>query len=439
MRVIAFLVVALMSVASFPVEATPIRAQEEDLLDCADFGTQEEAQDELEFDPSDPFLLDADGDGLACNSETDTAATGGRDNGGTDVATQGDPPVEEVFPLEETGEEEPAAAQQGGGGGCARYPDQAAAQAALNADPSLATRLDRNGDGVACETFFADQAPPVPDAVPEAAPAAPAPPRTANATASVRGENVRLRAMPVADTGTLLVLQRGDVVTITGAAVLPDGSSEIVTIDSLVSPDLDVFVPVEGPDGTSGWLIELFVDPAGFIAGPTSVGNNGGSADQAAPAPETEPARQGEAEDRPRRRNQETPPETPPVTPDEPAPTPQAEQGGPGFPRQGRQQRAWSFNLSEARREAEFVVANVFVRNESSEPADLPLEDMLLTNGSETYRSVGMVGPDGTYETGFGAAFVAPILPAGQGLQFEILFRIPDGVPVEGMRFRIER
>jgi hypothetical protein len=35
-------------------------------LDCADFATQQEAQAELERDPSDPHGLDADNDGIAC-------------------------------------------------------------------------------------------------------------------------------------------------------------------------------------------------------------------------------------------------------------------------------------------------------------------------------------------------------------------------------------
>jgi hypothetical protein len=35
-------------------------------LDCADFDSQQEAQDELEDDPSDPNNLDADNDGIAC-------------------------------------------------------------------------------------------------------------------------------------------------------------------------------------------------------------------------------------------------------------------------------------------------------------------------------------------------------------------------------------
>jgi hypothetical protein len=47
-------------------------------LDCADFATQEEAQAELEKDPSDPNRLDADDDGKACEElpSADGGATG---------------------------------------------------------------------------------------------------------------------------------------------------------------------------------------------------------------------------------------------------------------------------------------------------------------------------------------------------------------------------
>ena len=37
-------------------------------LDCGDFTTQEEAQTAFDADPSDPERLDADGDGVACES-----------------------------------------------------------------------------------------------------------------------------------------------------------------------------------------------------------------------------------------------------------------------------------------------------------------------------------------------------------------------------------
>jgi micrococcal nuclease len=37
-------------------------------LDCADFETQEEAQEIFDEDPSDPHYLDGDGDGVACEN-----------------------------------------------------------------------------------------------------------------------------------------------------------------------------------------------------------------------------------------------------------------------------------------------------------------------------------------------------------------------------------
>jgi LPXTG-motif cell wall-anchored protein len=51
-------------------------------LDCADFGTQIEAQAELDADTSDPHGLDADGDGVACES-----LPAGGDGGEDDQAT----------------------------------------------------------------------------------------------------------------------------------------------------------------------------------------------------------------------------------------------------------------------------------------------------------------------------------------------------------------
>jgi Excalibur calcium-binding domain len=71
----------------------------QDDLNCEDFDSREEAQEELERDPSDPHNLDADNDGLACETypydddggdDNDTPADdqyddgGGDDNGGVD-------------------------------------------------------------------------------------------------------------------------------------------------------------------------------------------------------------------------------------------------------------------------------------------------------------------------------------------------------------------
>lgn len=90
-------------------------------LDCADFDSQEEAQRELERDPSDPHNLDADNDGQACETF---------DYGGG----------------------------SGGGGGsqdldCADFPSQEAAQREFERDRSDPHRLDADDDGEACEEF----------------------------------------------------------------------------------------------------------------------------------------------------------------------------------------------------------------------------------------------------------------------------------------------
>lgn len=51
-------------------------------LDCADFETQEEAQAELEADPSDPHGLDADSDGIACENLPSAGGQDGDDKPG---------------------------------------------------------------------------------------------------------------------------------------------------------------------------------------------------------------------------------------------------------------------------------------------------------------------------------------------------------------------
>lgn len=64
-------IVALVLVSGFTLRLTweqltaPALAQE-DLYDCASFGSQQSAQAELERHPDDPSNLDPDGNGIAC-------------------------------------------------------------------------------------------------------------------------------------------------------------------------------------------------------------------------------------------------------------------------------------------------------------------------------------------------------------------------------------
>ena len=62
----AVLLVAGVFAARAAWEAVPPALAQGGDLDCADFASQEEAQAELEADPSDPNGLDADSDGIAC-------------------------------------------------------------------------------------------------------------------------------------------------------------------------------------------------------------------------------------------------------------------------------------------------------------------------------------------------------------------------------------
>lgn len=50
----------------------------DDLFDCSDFGSQEEAQEQLV--DGDPYGLDEDGNGLACDGEDDDAISTSRDS-----------------------------------------------------------------------------------------------------------------------------------------------------------------------------------------------------------------------------------------------------------------------------------------------------------------------------------------------------------------------
>ena len=60
------LYLAMVAMVAMLVLAPAAMAQQD--LDCSDFATQEEAQAEYNTDPSDPNGLDADNDGIACET-----------------------------------------------------------------------------------------------------------------------------------------------------------------------------------------------------------------------------------------------------------------------------------------------------------------------------------------------------------------------------------
>src|SRR5215207_6321866 len=69
--------------ASPPPNEAPTSTED---LDCASFATQQEAQAELERDPSDPNNLDADGDRVACETYPYNGGGGGEGGGDLDCA-----------------------------------------------------------------------------------------------------------------------------------------------------------------------------------------------------------------------------------------------------------------------------------------------------------------------------------------------------------------
>ena len=73
------------------------------------------------------------------------------------------------------------------------------------------------------------------------------------ASATIRGENIWLRAEPSEETEIVAYLQRGDPVTITGPEQTADG---------------ETFVPIEAvATGDSGWVRELAINPRTIVAG----------------------------------------------------------------------------------------------------------------------------------------------------------------------------
>jgi hypothetical protein len=70
---LAVIAATMLVVGMFTV---PSEAQAQEQFDCASFGSQAEAQAELDRDPSDPSNLDADDDGEACE-EFDYGGGGG--------------------------------------------------------------------------------------------------------------------------------------------------------------------------------------------------------------------------------------------------------------------------------------------------------------------------------------------------------------------------
>jgi Excalibur calcium-binding domain len=174
----------------------PGTAAAQDLYNCDDFQYQEEAQAIFEQDRSDPHRLDrlrGPGNGKACEdlpsrsaattpttttatpapttrttpavapmvvspTTSATATTGSTTGATTTSATSSATTTTTTTTTTSAADTTTAATTAADDQDCVDFPTQAAAQAALAAEPSDPDRLDADGDGVACEEHFGTEA-----------------------------------------------------------------------------------------------------------------------------------------------------------------------------------------------------------------------------------------------------------------------------------------
>jgi hypothetical protein len=127
-------------------------------LDCSDFTYQEDAQAVLDADPSDPHRLDggADGaaDGVACESLPHRPAGEQPPVTPTDDPEPSEEPEAPPAPESTPETTPPAVPAVAADRDCRDFPNQAAAQAALESRPDDPEWLDADSDGIACEQHF---------------------------------------------------------------------------------------------------------------------------------------------------------------------------------------------------------------------------------------------------------------------------------------------
>lgn len=147
--------------ASAPIHATLTLSRHfvqdaGDDLDCEDFDFQEEAQEELDANPSDPNALDPNEDGIACAllparesaQEADVEIA-------QDADTEADRAARQAEREARRNESEPGNSAEASGETisvtCENFATQEDAQAAFDIDAAGLASLDPDGNGVACE------------------------------------------------------------------------------------------------------------------------------------------------------------------------------------------------------------------------------------------------------------------------------------------------
>jgi hypothetical protein len=123
-------------------------------LDCKDFSTQEEAQAVLDADSSDPNRLDADNDGVACEALPSGSGSYSTGSGSSDDSAYSDgSSYSDTSGSSGSGTSSGASSSSSGETSYANCSAARAAGAAplYQGSPGYSSRLDRDGDGVACE------------------------------------------------------------------------------------------------------------------------------------------------------------------------------------------------------------------------------------------------------------------------------------------------
>lgn len=121
---------------------------------CMDFPTQSAAQSYFDANGGSATNnvdgLDRDHDGVACEGNPTTGSAPSA--GGTDDDTLGT----DTSGTDESGTDDTDAGTTASNKNCRDFPDQPAAQAFLESDPSDPSNLDGDNDGMACDDYFRD-------------------------------------------------------------------------------------------------------------------------------------------------------------------------------------------------------------------------------------------------------------------------------------------
>ncbi len=128
-RLLTILGVMFFAQVLLGLSASPALAQT-DRYDCPDFDYQEDAQRIYDQNPSDPYGLDDDNDGIACES----------------LPSRGDSPTGDQY-------DDQTNTQQADDLDCADFSTRGQAQAEFAKDRSDPNNLDADNDGQACEDF----------------------------------------------------------------------------------------------------------------------------------------------------------------------------------------------------------------------------------------------------------------------------------------------